>query len=96
MINTISVKAIIVDLDRTLLHTDKTLSAHTIKILKECKRCGIKIMVATARPLRAAKQYCDLIDFDAMKLLARNTQQHYVGTCKNLDFFCRAQLDNHD
>lgn len=83
MINTISVKAIIVDLDRTLLHTDKTLSAHTIKILKECKRCGIKIMVATARPLRAAEQYCDLIDFDAMvvsngaRIIYRNQRTDY-------------------
>ncbi len=66
MLSTANVKTIIVDLDRTLLHTDKTLSSHTVKALKECKRCGIKIMVATARPFRATKQYCDLVDFDAM------------------------------
>lgn len=66
MINPASVNAIIVDLDRTLLHTDKTLSAHTAKVLRECKKRGIKIMVATARPLRTTKQYCDLINFDAM------------------------------
>ena len=66
MINTVGVKTIVVDLDRTLLHTDKTLSAHTIKVLKECKNHGIKIMVATARPLRTTIQYCDLIDTDAV------------------------------
>ncbi len=83
MINTACVKAIIVDLDRTLLHTDKTLSAHTAKVLKECKRRGIKILVATARPLRTAKQYCDLIDFDAMvvsngaRVIYRNQQTDY-------------------
>jgi len=66
MINTASVKTIVVDLDRTLLRTDKTLSAHTIKVLKECKHHGIKIMVATARPLRTTIQYCDLIDTDAV------------------------------
>ena len=66
MINTAGMKAIVVDLDRTLLHTDKTLSAYTVKILKACKRCGLKIIVATARPLRTAKQYDDLIEFDAM------------------------------
>jgi len=65
-INTASVKAIIVDLDRTLLHTDKTLSVHTVKVLTECKKCGIKIMVATARPLRTAKQYCEMINADAV------------------------------
>ena len=66
MINTVTVKAIIVDLDRTLLHTDKTISSYTCEVLKECKRRGIKIMVATARPLRTTKQYYDMIDFDAM------------------------------
>ena len=59
MINTASIKTIIVDLDRTLLHTDKTLSTYTVNVLNECKKCGIKIMVATARPFRTTKQYCD-------------------------------------
>ena len=61
-----NVKAIVVDLDRTLLHTDKTLSAYTVKVLRECKNHGIRIMVATARPLRTAEQYCDMIGVDAM------------------------------
>lgn len=86
MINTASVNTIIVDLDRTLLHTDKTLSAYTIKVLNECKKHGIKIMVATARPFRTTKQYCDLIDFDAMvvsngaRIIYRNQQTDY-GIC---------------
>ena len=33
-----NIKTIIVDLDRTLLHTDKTISSYTAKILKECKK----------------------------------------------------------
>ena len=66
MLSTANVKTVIVDLDRTLLHTDKTMSAYTVKVLKCCKKCGIKIMVATARPFRATKQYCELIDFDAI------------------------------
>ena len=57
---------IVVDLDRTLLHTDKTLSDYTVNILKRCKRNGIKIVVATARPLRTTIPYCDKIPFDAM------------------------------
>lgn len=83
MINTASIKAIVVDLDRTLLHDDKTVSAHTVKVLKECKRYGIKLMVATARPLRTAKQYYDLIDSDAVvvsngaRILYNNQQTDY-------------------
>lgn len=59
-------QAIIVDLDRTLLHTDKTVSQYTIGVLKKCKEKGIEIMVATARPLRSIKQYMELVDFDAI------------------------------
>ena len=87
MINTTSVRTIIMDLDRTLLHTDKTLSARTVKVLKECKKCGINIMVATARPFRTTKPYCDLIDFDAMvvsngaRIIYRNQQTDY-GICQ--------------
>ncbi len=60
------VKTIIVDLDRTLLRTDKTVSPYTAEVLRKCKERGIGIMVATARPLRAIKSYCEVIDFDAM------------------------------
>ncbi len=79
----VSVKIIVVDLDRTLLHTDKTLSEYTVKVFNECKKCGIKIIVATARPLRTAKHYCDLIDFDAMvvsngaRIIYQNQQTDY-------------------
>ena len=64
--NFANIKAIVVDLDRTLLHTDKTLSAYTVDVLRKCKQRGIKIMVATARPLRTAVEYCEMIDADAM------------------------------
>ena len=63
-----NIDAIIVDLDRTLLHTDKSLSAYTANILNRCKEKGIKIAVATARPLRTAKQYYEKIGFDAIVL----------------------------
>ena len=86
MINTASIKTIVVDLDRTLLHTDKILSAHTVKVFEECRKCGIKIMVATARPFRTAKQYCEIIDADAMvvsngaRIIYRNQRTDY-GIC---------------
>ena len=83
MLNIASIKTIVVDLDRTLLHSDKTLSAYTVKVLEECKKCGIKIMVATARPFRTAKQYCEIINADAMvvsngaRIIYRNQRTDY-------------------
>lgn len=87
MINMANVKTIVVDLDKTLLHTDKTLSEYTVGVLKECKRQAIKIMVATARPLRTAMQYCEMIDFDAMvvsngaRIISGNRRTEY-GICQ--------------
>ena len=82
-----NVKTIVVDLDKTLLHTDKTLFEYTVGVLKECKRQAIKIMVATARPLRTAMQYCEMIDFDAMvvsngaRIISGNRRTEY-GICQ--------------
>ena len=61
-----NIKAIVVDLDRTLLRTDKTLSAHTVEVLRKCREAGIRIMVATARPLRTAVRYCEMIGAEAI------------------------------
>ncbi len=61
-----NIKTIIVDLDKTLLRTDKTLSSYTAAVLKECKKKAIKIMVATARPLRDVIQFQKMIGFDGM------------------------------
>lgn len=63
-----SIKAIITDLDRTLLCTDKSVSEHTNDVLKRCKERGIKLMAATARPERTAVPYSEIIGFDAMVL----------------------------
>lgn len=59
-------KAIIVDLDRTLLRTDKSLSDYSISVLKRCKDSGIKVIVASARPLRNVVYYDSILNFDAL------------------------------
>lgn len=62
-------KAIITDLDRTLLHTDKTVSNYTYRILKKCHDRGMILMAATARPERAIMTYQNQIGFDAITTL---------------------------
>lgn len=62
-------KAIITDLDRTLLHTDKTISEYTCSVLRCSRDRGMLIMAATARPERAVMTYHEQIGFDAMTTL---------------------------
>lgn len=59
-------KAIIVDLDQTLLRTDKTISEYTFNIMRRCREKGIPIMCATARPERSILTYHKQIGFDAV------------------------------
>jgi len=62
-------KAIIVDLDRTLLRNDKTISDYTLQVLQKCHQKGILIMAATARPERAITMYHRQVRFDAMTVM---------------------------
>lgn len=59
-------KVVITDLDRTLLHTDKSVSDETVRVLKKCREKGILIVAATARPERAIVQYQEKIGFDVL------------------------------
>ncbi len=59
-------RAIITDLDRTLLRTDKTISEYTLAIMRKCHDRGIAVMSATARAERSILQYHKQIGFDAI------------------------------
>lgn len=59
-------KAIIVDLDRTLLHTDKTLSEYTINVLKKCHNKGLAVIAATARTEKRILTYREQVGFDVV------------------------------
>jgi Cof subfamily protein (haloacid dehalogenase superfamily) len=61
-------KAIITDLDRTLLHTDKSVSLFTKDVLYKCKQRGHRVIAATARPQRDLNKVVGDIAFDAMVL----------------------------
>ena len=51
------IKALIFDLDNTLIHSDKSISSYTREILDRCRNCGMALMIATGRPLRHVGDY---------------------------------------
>lgn len=57
-------KLILLDLDGTLLHTDKTISDYTVSVLEQCKRKGFIVGVSTARGESNAVQYIKRISPD--------------------------------
>ena len=61
-----NIKIIAVDLDRTLLRTDKSISAYTSRILRECQHKGILVAFATMRSERACRRFSEIIKPDAI------------------------------
>ena len=57
-------KLIVIDLDGTLLHSDKSISLYTRDVLKSCQKAGINVAFATARSESSAKKYIGIIKPD--------------------------------
>lgn len=55
---------IVLDLDETLLHSDKTISDYSKAILKKCQKLGCKIVVSTARSYIRTVDFAKQIDAD--------------------------------
>ena len=62
-------QAVIVDLDRTLLRTDKSISEYTAEVLKAWQDAGAFLYAATARPERAVTEYRQRIGFRSVTTL---------------------------
>jgi len=70
-------KAIVLDLDETLLHSDGSISEYTLRVLQECRNRGILIIIATARFWFKAEKYLNIILPD-YAILADGTQIYHA------------------
>lgn len=57
-------KLILLDLDGTLLRSDKTISDYTLSVLNNCRKKNIKIAVSTARGESNAKSFLSAVNPD--------------------------------
>lgn len=73
-------KLIAIDIDGTLLKTDKTLSPSTIKAIKEARQKGVKIILATGRPIQGVEKYT--------KELNINSEEDYGISCSGAFVQC--------
>lgn len=55
------IKYLIFDLDDTLLRKDRTISDHTVEVLKLARDKGLKVIFNTSRSMQNSKKYADLI-----------------------------------
>jgi Cof subfamily protein (haloacid dehalogenase superfamily) len=61
-----NVQMIVTDLDKTLLNDDEEITVYTQNVLKKCLSNGIKVVFATARPLRAVNIFYNKIHPDGI------------------------------
>ena len=59
------IRMIVTDLDGTFLRTDKSVSAYSQQIIRQCREKGIVFVIATARPVRAVKSFLPFLSCDA-------------------------------
>lgn len=59
------IKAIAVDLDGTLLNSNKKISDINKKVLKEFEKRGVKVFIVTGRTYISAKPYAEELDIDS-------------------------------
>ena len=59
-------KLIVTDLDATLLHSDKSISDYTIRILEKCRETGNLIAFASARSEAAMERFIHAVKPDAL------------------------------
>lgn len=64
-----NIKAVILDLDGTVLNESKQISPFTLEILNRCRRAAMKIMIASARPLRDVRHFTAALAPDAISAL---------------------------
>lgn len=59
-----SIKALIMDLDGTLLDNSKCISPYSQKVLRQCKNSGILLGIATARSIYQGRCFAKQIGAD--------------------------------
>lgn len=60
------IRAMVFDLDKTLLRSDRTISEYTLSVLMRCREKGIRCVIATARPPRSIRVFEESIRPDAV------------------------------
>lgn len=85
-------EAVVLDLDGTLLNTDKQISARNKKAVLDCHGQGMKIIFATARPPRTVTSFLpqELQDIGAFV--------YYNGAevlCRRTDYLFSASIPAH-
>lgn len=66
--DTKSIALVAIDLDGTLLRSDKTISHRTADVVAQVVGCGVHVVLASARPPRGVKQFCRCLALESLQV----------------------------
>ena len=89
-------KLIAIDMDGTLLKKDKTLSAETCRVIKKAHLQGIKIVLATGRPMKGIEQYLEELNLVSDKDYAVTFNGSVVQNIKTREIISEKGITHED
>jgi Cof subfamily protein (haloacid dehalogenase superfamily) len=89
-------KLIAIDMDGTLLKSDKTISNENFAAIQNAKKAGVKIVLATGRPLNGIKKYLNYLDLISEEDYAVVYGGAVVQNTKNEEFLSNNPLTMSD
>jgi Cof subfamily protein (haloacid dehalogenase superfamily) len=78
------IRLVAIDIDGTLLRTDKRLSQVTVDAVVACTRRGVKVVLASARPPRSVREIHELLALDTVSIHYNGALIHDLRRSKNL------------
>lgn len=76
MVSTIMYKAVICDLDGTLLNSNHTISEHTKEVIRKVHQKGIRIFIATGRHHKDALVFKKMLGLDSYMITSNGAAVH--------------------
>lgn len=73
------IKLLAIDLDGTLLRDDKSISKYSINTINKCRKNGIIVFLATARPLRVVLKLLEQMNVCVDGIIANNGATIYTN-----------------
>ena len=86
-------KAMLFDLDGTLLQSNKTISNHTLQAIKKCREEGMLIGIATARCEARSMQYIRVVEPDIL-ILSGGAAVKYKEDYVYIDAFSTEEINH--
>ena len=68
------------DLDGTLLDADRRISEANLEAIREAKRAGVKVVLASARPPRSSRAFYELLELDTWQVCYGGALLHHPPT----------------